>query len=293
MTRLRLAALVASALLAAPIATVPTLAADEAGQPAAVTAASGTVVESTAAAPASPATLVSTAGPVTAQAAAVVRSPFRIDLARPGDFVAQTNLVQCVGASMQMMLNMIEPTNDRSARTQLRLQTLARQWSGPAPTGRVRKGASVRGWASGLTLLGHPYMLAGEDSLDAALRTAARAIRETGRPVGLLMWRGRHAWVMSGFTATADPSQFDDFRVTRAIVQDPLYPYGSRVWGPSPRPGTALTPEVLGQDYRRRRTGSTAAVWAGGSTLSWLAGKYVLVLPFEPQPSTVRTTRVL
>ena len=34
---------------------------------------------------------------------------------------------------------------------------------------------------------------------------AARAMESTGRPVGLLVWRGRHAWVMSGFKATKDP----------------------------------------------------------------------------------------
>src|SRR6478736_6719488 len=56
--------------------------------------------------------------------------PFRIDLADRDDFVAQANLVQCVGASMQMMLN-IMGANDRTTRTQARLQTLARDLSGP------------------------------------------------------------------------------------------------------------------------------------------------------------------
>ena len=32
-----------------------------------------------------------------------------VDLGARADFVAQTNFVQCVGASMQMMLNMINP----------------------------------------------------------------------------------------------------------------------------------------------------------------------------------------
>jgi len=45
---------------------------------------------------------------------------FALDLSRRGDFVAQTNLVQCVGASMQMMLNMAG-RDDRSASTQLKL----------------------------------------------------------------------------------------------------------------------------------------------------------------------------
>src|SRR6188508_2999224 len=120
---------------------------------------------------------------------------FRIDLASKGDYVAQTNFVQCVGASMQMMLNMINPTNDRSSKTQLRLQNIARDLSGTRSDGQQRKGASVRGWSAGLNQLGAgPYRLVGTDTLDEALHLAASAIRQTNRPVGLLVWRGRHAW---------------------------------------------------------------------------------------------------
>jgi hypothetical protein len=199
-----------------------------------------------------------------------------------GDFVAQKNFVQCVGASMQMMLNMIEPGRDRTARTQLKLQRLARAWSGPRPDGGERQGASVRGWASGLNLLGAgPYRLVGETTLAAALKTAARAIATTGKPVGLLVWRGRHAWVMSGFTATADPLTTDRFEVTRAVIHDPLYPHGSKAWGPSPAPGTALTPTQVGRQFVPRRMNTQ---WLGPGASS-LGGKYVLVLPYEPDLS--------
>src|SRR6478752_10222677 len=79
---------------------------------------------------------------------------FRLDLASKGDYVAQTNFVQCVGASMQMMLNIIRPSDDRSARTQARLQNTARELSGTRSDGQRRKGASVRGWSAGLNQLG-------------------------------------------------------------------------------------------------------------------------------------------
>ena len=200
-----------------------------------------------------------------------------VDVSKTGDFVAQTNFVQCVGASMQMMLNMIEPGRDRTASTQLRLQTLARAWSGSRPDGRQRQGASVRGWAAGLNILGAgPYRLVGTTTLGEAVRAAAKAIAGTGRPVGLLMWRGRHAWVMSGFTATADPKTTDDFRVMRVMVHDPLYPHGSAVWGPSPRPGQAITVGALGRQFVPR---SMTNRFGGQSSL--LRGKYVLVLPYE------------
>jgi hypothetical protein len=198
---------------------------------------------------------------------------FRLDLGTRSDYVAQTNIVQCVGASMQMMLNMIGPRTDRTASTQLRLQRLARKWSGQRPDGRQRKGASVRGWAAGLNLVGAgPYRVVGLETIDEAMLTAARAMRQTGKPVGLLMWRGRHAWVMSGFKATRDPV-LPGAKVTAAIVEDPLRPYGnSPTWGRSPAPGETLSIAQLGRQFVPRRHSTN---WPS------LAGKYVLVLPFE------------
>jgi hypothetical protein len=211
--------------------------------------------------------------------------PFSMNLLRQNDFVSQTNFVQCVGASMQMMINMIRPGADRTAKTQLRLQNLARRWSGPSPQGRTRQGASVRGWAAGLTIMDvGPYKLAGEKNLQAALKVAAKAMRTTRKPVGLLMWRGRHAWVMTGFRATADPAKTSRFTVTGVYVVDPLYPNSSSVWGASPRPGALLTPRQLGRQYLPRRNNRQSAAWAGVNRWSTLGGKYVLVLPYQPRP---------
>jgi hypothetical protein len=202
-----------------------------------------------------------------------------LDLGRRTDFVAQTNNVQCVGASTQMMLNMIRPGVDRTARTQLRLQKIARAWSGPRPDGRTRRGAGVMGWAAGLTLAGGgPYRVVGLPTIEEALLVAARAMESTGRPVGLLMWHGRHAWVMSGYAATKDPFQ-PGARVTAAIVEDPLYPHGSKVWGPSPAPGAKLSVKALGRQFVPR--GSS---WGQPNT----AGMYVLVLPYEFHPRILR-----
>jgi hypothetical protein len=219
------------------------------------------------------------------RAADSASTAFRLDLAQRSDFVAQANFVQCVGASMQMMLNIIEAENDGSARTQLRLQNLARDLSGPSRTGNQRKGASVRGWTAGLNQLeAGPYRLVGASSLEEALRLAATSIRQTGKPVGLLVWAGRHAWVMSGFQATADPRRTSDFKVTKAIVLDPLYPYGSGRWGPSPEPREAITPATLGRQFVPRRQGTWAGALPGpaGATMAALAGKYVIVMPYVP-----------
>jgi hypothetical protein len=206
--------------------------------------------------------------------------PYSLDLGRRADYVGQTNLVQCVGASMQMMLNMMSPRDDRTAATQARLQKLARAWSGPSRNGRIRQGASVRGWAAGLTLLGAgPYVVVGSDTIGEALLTAARAMRKTGKPVGLLVWRGRHAWVMSGFKATRDPL-LPGARITAAIVEDPLHPHGSSsTWGRSPSPGEALSVSALGRQFVPRRSSRLNPL---------LSGKYVIVMPFDIDQRTLR-----
>lgn len=222
--------------------------------------------------------LILGAGAILAPADALAADRYTLDVARSGDYVAQTNFVQCVGASMQMMANMISPRDDRTAARQLELQRLARMLSGPSRTGRERQGASVRGWTAGLNHLGYgPYRLAGASSLDEAMRMAARAIAATGRPVGLLVWRGRHAWVMSGFQATADPMHTDAFTVTGAFILDPLHPHGSAAWGPSPRPGTLQSIQAVGRQFVARGTSSSSARWL----TSTLSGKWVIVLPVD------------
>jgi hypothetical protein len=227
---------------------------------------------------------------VTAAPAAAADPAVRIELYRQGDFVSQTNSVQCVGASMQMMLNMIRPRNDRMASTQLRLQKLARANSpkrilpGGIEFTRPRRGASSFGWAAGLSKVGGgPYMVTSAPTLGGALMMAARAMRDTRRPVGLLVWHGSHAWVMSGFTATRT-SDGNIRKVTSATVLDPWYPRYSPTHAASPRPGTRLSPRQLATDYlpwKRRHQ-------------SPFDGQYVVVLPYrEPKALTAPTAPAL
>ena len=108
----------------------------------------------------------------TADAAAATR--FRLDLARPGDFVAQANFVQCVGASMQMMLNIIRPERRPDRRDPAPAPEPRPQPVRSDAAGFERKGASVRGWSAGLNQLGAgPYRLVGATTLDEAMRLAA------------------------------------------------------------------------------------------------------------------------
>jgi len=168
-----------------------------------------------------------------------------MNLFRKGDFVAQYDFELCVGASLQMALNMATDGNHTTHDEQQDLWEMARDTSF-SPFG----GANPRGWTATLNDLGiGPYRLVSLPTFDEAVGVAAEAIRATGRPVGLVMWRGRHAWVMSGFEATADPLAFDEFDVTGIRVLDPLYPHGSSAWGPSPKPNTLVSPQVLARQF--------------------------------------------
>lgn len=171
--------------------------------------------------------------------------PFAMNLANRADFVAQYTFEWCVGASLQMALNMATDQTRTTRADQGDLWEMARDRSF-SPFG----GANPRGWTAVLNDLGiGPYRLVSLPTFDEALAIAAEAIRATDRPVGLVMWRGRHAWVMSGFEASGDPASVDDFEVTGIRVHDPLYPHGSTVWGKSPRPNSLISPAVLGKQF--------------------------------------------
>ena len=209
------------------------------------------------------------AAPAPAPVPAPVPQPFALNLYREGDFVPQYTFDWCVAASIQMARNLIDDTGggtwaDRNQQNELWEMARAR-------SSDSFNGTNPFGWAQVLTLSGMgPYGVVSVPDYQEALRTAARAITETGRPVGLVMWSGRHAWVMSGFESVGDPRQFPDFSVTGIHVLDPLYPYGSGQWGPSPAPNALLTPEQLATQFVVREPRR----WS-----SSLPAGYLLVLP--------------
>jgi hypothetical protein len=203
---------------------------------------------------------------------------FAIDLFDVGDFVSQARVDWCVPASILAMMNMIDVEGVRTTRTQGELDRLARRLS----TARLRgAGSEPEGWARSLNRLGlGPYEVRAERTRGAAIAAAARALRLTGRPVGLLIWRGAHAWVMSGFRATADPAYTDDFRVTHIYVLDPWYPRISSIWGPARRPDALVPVRRLGEDYLAWRRPTVRYPEKDG--------RFVLVVPVVETPA-VRT----
>jgi hypothetical protein len=227
-----------------------------------------------------------------ASPASAADKPYRFDLYRQGDFVSQTTVYMCVGASMQMMLNMVQPTDDRTAKTQVKLWQLARSFRrtndptqmNSGDVNRTRRGASSRGWAAGLTQLGAgPYKVTARATLEEAANLAARQIRMTGQPVGLLVWRGAHAWVVSGFEATGDPLFDLDAKVTHLYILDPYYPRVSKAWGPGPAPHSKLTLKKLGEDWVQ---------WRRSSNRPGLTGRWAMILPYTIQLAADRRSNL-
>jgi hypothetical protein len=213
---------------------------------------------------------------------AAAAGDFSINLYQDGDFASQRTAYWCIGASMQMMLNIVGSSQDDSRTGQERYMRLARA-RGPSlndvdhgqdvDAAGGLQGAGSSGWARGLVEMGlGGYREQPVAEYDAAVQQAALALRQTDRPVGLIVWRGAHSWVMSGFTATADPLADPSYRVTGVYIQDPWYPRVSAIWGPGQKPNTWISTKALKSDFLPRR---------GGRWHAETAGKYVLVVPFD------------
>lgn len=192
-----------------------------------------------------------------------------VNLYTDGDFVSQATKDQCVSAAMQIMLNVVNAEADTSKGTQAMLDRLATELSA-ARNG----GTEPKGWAAGLEQLGAGgYEVLVAPTRGKAIERAVRAIRATGRPAGLLVWRGAHSWVLHGWEATADPAGPDPMTVTQLYVSDPWYPRISSIWGESRGPNARITPAQLEEDFLpwRRPSGRYPG----------MDGQYVVVVPVD------------
>lgn len=202
--------------------------------------------------------------------------PFSMNLYREGDFVHQQNKNWCVAGSAQTMMNIMNTGKaNRSATFQRRLYNAGRRLT-HNKNKLTSIGVDLTGWADLLSTNGYGrYEIDGRSTRRLAIRAAAKALRETGRPVGLVVWRGAHSWVMSGFSATADPAYTNDFEVKKVFIQDVWYPYVSTIWGASRPPNSAVPVARLAEDYLPYRR--PAHRWPKRD------GKFMLILPALPQ----------
>jgi len=208
---------------------------------------------------------------------AVAAGPFTMNLYRKGVFVHQVDKETCVAAAVQNTLNVIRLGEERrrpdlSGRTQRELY--ARIVELTTWEDSHNGGTGPGGWAAVLTEEGYPYELRIYDTRSQAMNAAARALRQTGRPVGILAWRGVHSWVMTGFRSTADPAAGGPFSVTTAYVLDPWYPWVSTRWPRSEAPNAPRDTADLKANVLPWKLASGPYVGRDG--------KYLLVVPLEP-----------
>jgi hypothetical protein len=151
-------------------------------------------------------------------------------------FITQQTEKWCAVAGTQMVLvilGLAEPTPafqqelaGRIGEWQSRRDSLNGGW-GPGAVGKALEAYGAPG-----------YELRAYETYTDALWDSAVAITETNQPVVMFPWWGAHTWVMTGYRADADPTVFDDARISGAYILDPWYNRDSSIWGPSDPPGT-------------------------------------------------------
>jgi len=223
--------------------------------------------------------LLAVGAPLARPAPAVALSAWTggVNLYRSGVFTTQYTWRWCTAADVQLMRNIVLGREDHSRDNQERYYRYMRNHNRydipPAD------GVDPAGWAAGLRrFVDSRYHVVSSGTFKAALRSAVTNLRRTGRPVGLLVARGGHAWVLTGFTATADPAVTRQFTVTSVRVTGPLWGLQNRSYGYDMRPNTKLTRAQL-RDF--------LTPWHyAGIRMTW-EGRYVTI---QPIPSATAGT---
>jgi hypothetical protein len=149
-----------------------------------------------------------------------------MNLYRSTGYVRQYTSAWCTAAATQMMSNF--------ARLQISSSAWIDRWFGrqyeiiryakARDTLARSAGTDPAGWAAALRRYGAgaTYQWRMYTDYNAALRHAIERIRVTRKPVGLLAANGKHAWVLHGFSTTADPAQTSQYSITGLRVTGPL-----------------------------------------------------------------------
>jgi hypothetical protein len=195
-----------------------------------------------------------------------------VDLYRSGVFTTQASWLWCTAAGVQIARNIVRGESDHSASAQRRYFDWMRTQNRYAIP--VSDGTDPEGWAKGLArYVDSRYRVVPSTSFSNALRSAVRRLRQTNRPVALLVDHGNHGWLLTGFSATADPAVTSGFTVTAVRVVGPLYGLQSR-GGYDMAPNTELSPT---------RLASFLTPWHYARTRMMWEGRWVTI---QPIPST-------
>jgi len=182
----------------------------------------------------------------------VVRHPVDVAIISPARakavFVSEVTDVMCASSAVQMVAEILNGTTDTTAKFQYRIRALIKKAT--VFTDSRYDGAGPAGMATVISALtGVPYELRSAKARAQALADAAATMSRTGDPVVLMVWRGAHAWVMSGFQASADPGSFSDATVSGTYILDPWYPRISTIWGASDGPGVFQNGSEMVRNY--------------------------------------------
>jgi hypothetical protein len=206
------------------------------------------------------------------QGAALSRWTGGVNLYRSGVFTTQKSWLWCTAAGIQIMRNIVRGTRDHTTANQRRYFNWMRGHN------RYRlplsAGVDAQGWAAGMRhYIDGRYRLIASKTFDSAIRLAVIRLRKTNLPVGVTVSRGNHAWVLTGFTATADPAATSNFKVTSVRVTGPLYGRQSKN-GYDMKPNTKLTVAQFRRFFTPWRYAPKRMVWDG---------RYISIQPVTPK----------
>jgi hypothetical protein len=183
------------------------------------------------------------------------------DVYRPGVYSMQATWTWCTAASVQIMRNILLDQGVHSSVQQGAFFDYMQAGNRYQLGGH--RGIDPQGFLAGLRhFVDARYTLVASATYDQAVRSAVTRLRLTGEPVALIVAAGRHAWVLTGFAATADPARTSDFRVTSVRIVGPLYGRQSISGYDSP-PDTSLSYAAFRQFLLPYRFHFATTPWTG------------------------------
>ena len=210
-------------------------------------------------------------------AAGLSRWDGSVDLYRAGVFTTQRSWLWCTAADVQIMRNIVHRQADHTTSGQRRYFDYMRAHNRYRIP--VSDGVDPAGWTAGLRrYVDSRYRLVSSGSFDAALRSAVTNLRKTNLPVGITVSHGGHAWILVGFSATADPAVTTRFTVTSVRVVGPLWGLQSRSYGYDMRPNRNLTVRQLRGFFTPWHYARVRMAWEG----RWVS--------IQPIPTTSTST---
>jgi hypothetical protein len=233
-------------------------------------------------------------------------SPARFNLFNPAAFLYQDpNPNACTATSTQVMLNLIASAGSGGAGFAWQhtvdggTRDAVLEWERVNDTLPAGRGSDPHGWRNALNAFGWTGTAMGQGSrvyedvayrsFDAAVKDAVRAMLATGKPAGILGWRGRHAVFITGyyglkgnpFAVNRRGQYTNAFRVAGVFLTDPLASSGivnRRVSYATFRSSRSIRLRFAPYLERDSRLNDPYTAGAGEAWREWYR-RYVVILP--------------